>query len=161
MVIVLLCQGLVFQTNNPEDFAVIFFGVTTILILCGAAFGSVLITIRRMTNSQRPLSLKKQALELLAGDTKAELFSIFSSELVDKNGFLEMRNDDLVRRLNPVYLKELQILNENANQVGNAEFQQLAAQARSLNPMKEHFLISPTFIKPTGKQEMNQANAQF
>jgi hypothetical protein len=121
MIIVLLCQGLIFESKNPNDPAILFFGVIIVMILCGAIVGSVYLVVTRIVKNNKSMLIPKVAIELLAPETRTELLQVYSSEWSMREGHLEINSDKFVERVNPVQLQEVQSINSQVYKLGKAE----------------------------------------
>eukprot|EP00475_Leptophrys_vorax_P001838 TRINITY_DN11027_c0_g2_i1.p1 TRINITY_DN11027_c0_g2~~TRINITY_DN11027_c0_g2_i1.p1 ORF type:complete len:133 (-),score=22.51 TRINITY_DN11027_c0_g2_i1:21-419(-) len=108
MIIVLLCQGLIFQSGNPEDPALLFFGALTVVILAGAALGSVFLVLRRaLKQGGGELLVSKTAFDLLSDEAKSEICQLYSSTISMKDGQLEFDVHELRSHLNPLEFQEI------------------------------------------------------
>jgi hypothetical protein len=97
MVMVLLCQGMIFETNTESDPAVLAFGVLLMLILVISMLWSIgmMIARKRCLAKDQPITISKPAFDIMMKDTQQEICQLHSAEYSDKMGSLEIPKDKL------------------------------------------------------------------
>jgi ABC-type transport system involved in multi-copper enzyme maturation permease subunit len=144
MVIVLLCQGLIFESNNPNDPAILFFGVIIVLILSGAVVGSLYFIFRRIVRNEKNILISKVGLSMLTQGAIAEVLQMYSSEWSMREGHLEIESKSFMERMHPVQLEELQTINSQVYKLGNLEYEAMAANARKHSSDNLFSSVSPS-----------------
>jgi hypothetical protein len=90
MVMVLLCQGLIFETDEETGPAFLLFGVVMVIVLCSAVIGSVFMVLKRALTASGSVFISKSAMLMFNEGTQAELHQLYSSELFKSLGLLEI-----------------------------------------------------------------------
>jgi hypothetical protein len=138
MIIVLLCQGLIFETSDDDTInnaVFLFFGTLMSILVVGTLSVSVARGLYRTFKKDFPVLIPRKAFELLSEDASKELMQF----MID----LKMEKFDAVEFSSPVlskYLKNQDVLNEIYSAVDGAENLTSDALAR----FKEKELISRT-----------------
>lgn len=130
MVVVLLCQGLIFENENPNSSYVFGFGVLVVVFLTGTLLMTSLHLIRRMLKNHKPIVIPKQALQVLSPDFIAEIFNIHSFSEVNSFGSLEINRRVLLKRLTQPEQEELFALISHQYSMGNKEYEKFAQSVR-------------------------------
>jgi hypothetical protein len=133
MVMVLLCQGLVFEPDEDNDPAVAFFGAVIVLILCLSVLGSAFLLAKRKITANKRVQITKSALDLMSSDTMSALYQLYSSELSNHFGLLEMDKEKMKDTFPQEELKEVYDINSKAYKLGTEEYEQFAASSRALS----------------------------
>jgi hypothetical protein len=132
-VIVLLCQGMIFENDEEvQQTAVFFFGVTSAVILVAAITASVLNTMKSVLKSSttRSVVLSKAQVNALDDAMKHDLLRLFSEEEVEQNGNIHIQRENL-NRISPVQVAEILTITEKQFEHGQGEFDKIAAEIRS------------------------------
>jgi hypothetical protein len=130
-VVVLLCQGLIFENDEQiQEKAIMGFGVTAAIILIGALVMSAFNTIRRvLKRDTRELLLSNFTLSALQGPAKLEILQIFSQVQTQESGNIIVCRESL-SRLAPGQRVEILGIVEKQFECGNAEFEKHVSQIR-------------------------------
>eukprot|EP00475_Leptophrys_vorax_P029734 TRINITY_DN4390_c0_g2_i3.p1 TRINITY_DN4390_c0_g2~~TRINITY_DN4390_c0_g2_i3.p1 ORF type:complete len:336 (+),score=53.15 TRINITY_DN4390_c0_g2_i3:448-1455(+) len=102
MIIVLLCQGLIFENVSPDGPAFRFLEVFILILLVGACVGSVLFIAKGRRNPH--FEINQVALRLLSQDTRNEVFQVNSQESLSRDTYLLQPADQRLRKALPVEL---------------------------------------------------------
>lgn len=130
MVVVLLCQGLIFENENPNSSYVFGFGVLVVVFLTGTLLMTSVHLIKRMLKDHKPIVIPKQALQVLPPDFIAEIFNINSFSEVNSFGSLEIKRRILLSRLTQPEQEELFALISHQYSMGNKEYEKFAQSIR-------------------------------
>jgi hypothetical protein len=142
-VVILLCQGLIFENDAEiQENAILFFGVTAAMIMIAAVVMSLINTVKRMFyNRGHDLVISKSAMSALTSEDKQQILQIFSEEEAKQNGSIQIRRQKL-ESLTPGQNLEITGIVSKQYQLGDEAFEQHAAQLRvkSLELDKSRFL---------------------
>jgi hypothetical protein len=130
-VVVLLCQGLIFENDEQiQESAILGFGITAAIILIGALAMSAFNTIRRvLRRDTRELLLSNFTLSALQGPDKLEILQLFSQLQTEESGNILIRRESLAR-LAPGQRIEILGIVEKQFDLGDAEFENHVSQIR-------------------------------
>jgi hypothetical protein len=131
MIMVLLCQGLVFENDSENDPAVLLFGVVTVLILCLAISGSAVLLVKRKVQGDGRVFVSKYAFDMMTKDTKDEIYHVYSLELSQTHGLLEIQQQNLMEKLPTDQFQELQEINSKVYKLGTGDYEKFAATTRA------------------------------
>eukprot|EP00475_Leptophrys_vorax_P025651 TRINITY_DN3592_c0_g2_i1.p1 TRINITY_DN3592_c0_g2~~TRINITY_DN3592_c0_g2_i1.p1 ORF type:complete len:603 (-),score=103.62 TRINITY_DN3592_c0_g2_i1:99-1715(-) len=122
-VLVLLCQGLIFQSQDSTSaFAVYFFGVVIIIVLVGATTVSVCMVIKRSISQSGTLLIPNAALPFLSQEVVKDVVNCHSEESLARQGLLEVCQD-LRKYLSPSQRNDLEnILQDHTSVAGTRSF---------------------------------------
>jgi hypothetical protein len=117
MIMVLLCQGLIFETQSDTDIAVLFFGIMTIFMLVSSSVWSVVMVIRRIVSPDKAkLMISRLAFYMLEKDTQEEVFQIYSADVSERTGMLELPKDSPIQRVSNEEMKQVVLIKRQSSQ---------------------------------------------
>jgi hypothetical protein len=131
MVMVLLCQGIIFENSLENDNSALFFGYVTVMILSLPFVWSFFMLYKRKCFGDDRIFLSKVALFMLAKDTRDAVFQAYSSDLGDSRGLLEFQRHELQEKLSRQHFDELDQINGQVYQLGTVEFEEFARISRA------------------------------
>jgi hypothetical protein len=130
-VVILLCQGLIFENGEEiQETAILFFGVTSAIIMIGAVAMSIFNTLRRLLkNENREFLISKLSLSALQNEDRQQVLQIFSEEQVQQTGRIHLKREKL-DRLTPGQSLEISGIIAEQYERGDEAFNQHASQLR-------------------------------
>jgi hypothetical protein len=118
MLMLLLCQGLIFETNPDGGPTVLAFGVLMVFMLITSALVSVTKIVKRLVSPKsQQLSVTKLAFDLLEKETQKEVLQTYSSDMNDKVGLLEIPKDKIEQHMTPEKQEDLSQIQRQSVQV--------------------------------------------
>jgi hypothetical protein len=130
-VLVLLCQGLIFENEEEaQERATFGFGVTSVVILTGALSFSVLNATRRIFyRNSRELLFSNLTLSALQNQVKLEVLQIYSQEQAGQSGNITFSTEYL-GRLAPGQRVEILGIVQKQFECDNEEFEHHVSQVQ-------------------------------
>jgi hypothetical protein len=153
-VVILLCQGLIFENGEEiQETAILFFGVTAALIMIGAVVMSIFNTVRRLLkNENREFLISKLSLSALQNADRQEILQIFSEVQVQETGSIHLKREKL-ERLTPGQSLEISGIVAKQYELEEDAFNQYASQLRIKSSEIDQSRISGGEMSQTGQSK--------
>jgi hypothetical protein len=135
--IVLLCQGLVFETDEVTDVIKYSFGILVILILVGCLIYAIVHGVRRVLKKTAPILVTKKCCEMLTREALAELFYVNSIECALREGKIEVPRQGFEKKLDFLQKKEILDILSAIGKVGDKAFDEIAQKARNVTQFQQ------------------------
>lgn len=135
--IVLLCQGMVFETGETSGSTI--FAIFVIVIITGCLLLTSLSALKRALWPHRGhILIPKPTFRFLCAPIVHEILQINSDTQMRREGQLEIKAEDFLHDLTPRALEEVLEINGNYGILDNESFEIAAIQSRS-QPQHETF----------------------
>jgi hypothetical protein len=152
LVLVLLCQGFIFENEQEVQAAAFFsFGVLLIVLVTLSTLLVVAKVITRTLKSGQSITFSRNAISMLSVDTKQELFNLCSEDQANKDGGLYFSSSLLQTRLHPAAAQEVLSIVSAVGSDNSSEFAFTTATARDLTQTLQND-ISPIRLRPLAFQ---------
>jgi hypothetical protein len=129
MIIMLLCQGLIFETSNDtfqSETAFAFFGVLTLLIVCCALTTSMIRTVKNLLRKQRELSVKYKCFHQIPENVRKDILDVYIAAQISQHTNLQLDKNFLSANLPHEMLQEIYSAVDRADELETNKLSRLA-----------------------------------
>jgi hypothetical protein len=134
-VILLLCQGLIFQNDSEiEGLAVSFLGITMVLILLGTLLFCMAKLLRDIVRNEKAVLISKVAMSRYPQDLQQEIMREFSTHEVERTGQIVLLKDEF-EKMHPDLKGEILGILDQEFKLGNEAFAKAAEDIRNRREM--------------------------
>lgn len=145
MLLVMLCQGLIFESDGQVEMsAVSGFGLLIVVLLVGALGITLTNFLRRLISGQHMIVIPQNAIHYLSKEACQELFDLHSQIQVERVGSLQIDRATLIKKIPSMQSSEILKIVEKEGFYGDIEFDKYAATIRD-----RHQIVDLMFLKST------------
>lgn len=129
--LVLLCQGLIFQ-NDSEIGNVAYngFGILIIVLIVGTTCLTSFRVILRLLKGGKSIQITQRAFKLMESGTVEEISYLHSEQIVNDSGSIEVPKYALEKEVSPEVFKEIMSICSLIGTASNQEFEMKASEVR-------------------------------
>jgi hypothetical protein len=132
-VLILLCQGIIFEDANSFDGTyILIFTVVIFSMLLSTVILAFYYAISRISKLNMPILIPKPAIKQMSDELIREMYFLNSLNQLENNGVVELLAKDMEKNLSPLQLREVENINGALGDLVNEQFEDFAKTSRQM-----------------------------